>query len=76
MKIESVMDEFDSTESMSDLKVQEDAIIETVAEAILSSSKPVTVIDKSGQAVGVINAAKIVHVLFGDHSNQKSENLS
>jgi hypothetical protein len=36
----------------------------------------VTVIDKSGQAVGVINAAKIVHVLFGDHSNQKSENLS
>lgn len=76
LKIESVMDEFDSTESMSDLKVQEDAIIETVAEAILSSSKPVTVIDKSGQAVGVINAAKIVHVLFGDHSNQKSENLS
>ena len=76
LKIESVMDEFDSTESMSDLKVQKDAIIETVAEAILSSSKPVTVIDKSGQAVGVINAAKIVHVLFGDHSNQKSENLS
>jgi glycine betaine/proline transport system ATP-binding protein len=75
LKIEAVMDEFDPTESMSDLKVQKDAIIETVAEAILSSSKPVTVIDESGQTVGVINAAKIVHVLFGDHSNQKSENL-
>jgi glycine betaine/proline transport system ATP-binding protein len=76
LKIEAVMDKFDPTESMSDLKVQKDAIIETVAEAILSSSKPVTVIDESGQTVGVINAAKIVHVLFGDHSNQKSENLS
>jgi len=76
LKIEAVMDEFDPTESMSDLKVQKDAIIETVAEAILSTSKPVTVIDDSGQTVGVINAAKIVHVLFGDHSNQKSETAS
>ena len=75
LKIESVMDEFDSTESMSDLKVQKDAIIETVAEGILSSSKPVTVIDEFGQTVGVINAAKIIHVLFGDHSNQKSETV-
>ena len=75
LKIESVMDEFDSTESMSDLKVQKDAIIETVAEGILSSSKPVTVIDELGQTVGVINAAKIIHVLFGDHSNQKSETV-
>jgi len=60
LKIESVMDEFDSTESMSDLKVQKDAIIETVAEGILSSSKPVTVINELGQTVGVINAAKII----------------
>ena len=75
LKIESVMDEFDSTESMSDLKVQKDAIIETVAEGILSSSKPVTVINELGQTVGVINAAKIIHVLFGDHSNQKSETV-
>ena len=76
LKIESVMDEFDPTESMNDLKVQKDAIIETVAEVILNSSKPVTVIDELGHTVGVINASKIVHVLFGSHSNQKSEKLS
>ncbi|MDB0065231.1 ATP-binding cassette domain-containing protein [Oceanospirillaceae bacterium] len=58
LKIESVMDEFDPTESMSDLKVQKDAIIETVAEVILNSSKPVTVIDELGHTVGVINASK------------------
>ena len=76
LKIESVMDAFDSSESMSDLTVQNSAIIETVAEVILSSSKPLTVVDDAGKAVGTITAAKIVHVLFGSHSTQRSENAS
>jgi CBS-domain-containing membrane protein len=56
--------------------VQNSAIIETVAEVILSSSKPLTVVDDAGKAVGTITAAKIVHVLFGSHSTQRSENAS
>ena len=66
LKIESVMDAFDPLESMSDLTVPHNVVIETVAEVILNSSKPVTVVDDAGQAVGAITAAKIVHVLFGD----------
>ena len=37
LKIKSVMDPYDPDEDMSDLKVPEDAIIETVAESILNT---------------------------------------
>jgi len=76
LKIESVMDAFDPLESMSDVTVPHNVVIETVAEVILNSSKPVTVVDDAGQAVGAITAAKIVHVLFGSHSTKGSENAS
>jgi glycine betaine/proline transport system ATP-binding protein len=59
----------------SDLKVQKDAIIETVAEDILNSSKAVQVVDAAGEIVGALHASHIVHVLFGgnaDHSAEKS----
>jgi glycine betaine/proline transport system ATP-binding protein len=76
LKIQSVMDVFDPSESMSDFTVPHNAVIETVAEVILNSSKPVKVVDGTGQIVGSITAAKIVHVLFGSHSNQGSDNAS
>jgi glycine betaine/proline transport system ATP-binding protein len=76
LKIESVMDAFDPSESMSDFTVPHNAVIETVAEVILNSSKPVTVVDGTGQIVGSITAAKIVHVLFGSHSTQGSDDAS
>ena len=76
LKIESIMDAFDPSESMSDFTVPHNVVIETVAEVILNSSKPVTVVDDTGQPVGVITAAKIVHVLFGSHSSQGSESAS
>jgi glycine betaine/proline transport system ATP-binding protein len=74
LKIESVMDAFDKNAEMSGLTVPKDAIIETVAEVILNSSKPVTVVDDAGHTVGSISAPKIVHVLFGHHENKRSEN--
>ena len=39
LRIESVMDPIDSSEELSDLQVSIDAIIETVAEEVLSQEK-------------------------------------
>ena len=65
LRIESVMDPVDTSEVLSDLKVSKDAIIETVAEAVLGQEKPVAVIDADNQVVGAVHASKVIHVLFG-----------
>ena len=66
LKIESVMDPFEGDQDLSDLQVSKDAIIETVAEEVLSQQKPVAVLDKEGKIVGVLNCSTILHILFGD----------
>ena len=68
LKIESVMDPFEGDEELSDLQVSKDAIIDTVAEEVLSQQKPVAVLNKDGKIVGVLNCSTILHVLFGDRS--------
>ena len=69
LKIESVMDPVGSTdEELSKLQVSKDAIIETVAEAVLSEQKPVAVLDDNNNMVGILNCSTIIHVLFGDRS--------
>ena len=68
LKIESVMDTVDSSEEVSELKVQKDAIIETVAEAVLMERKPVTVLDKNDNVVGTLHASRVINVLFGGHA--------
>ena len=70
LKIESVMDPVNPADPVSDLKVSKDAIIETVAEVVLNSNKPVSVVDASGAIVGAVHASKVVHLLFGGHSQQ------
>ena len=65
LKIESVMDPINELEQLSDLKVSKDALIETVAEKILTQEKSVGVIDKNNQIVGSINPSKIIHTVFG-----------
>jgi len=65
LKIESVMDELDSSEELSDLKVSKDAIIETVAEEVLGQEKPVAVIDSNKKVVGVLHRSHVIKVLFG-----------
>jgi glycine betaine/proline transport system ATP-binding protein len=73
LKIESVMDPVDSNSDLSDLKVSKDAIIETVAEEVLSQQKPVAVLDDKGNTVGLLNCSTILHILFGDRSAKKSK---
>ena len=59
------MDAIDENETTSDIRVSQDAIIETVAEAILNEAKPVPVVGKDDTIVGVLHRRSIIHVLFG-----------
>jgi len=45
LKIESLMDPLDSLEELSEHQVSKDAIIESVAEMVLSQEKPIAVVD-------------------------------
>jgi glycine betaine/proline transport system ATP-binding protein len=76
LKIKAVMDPFDSAESVGDLKVSQNAIIETVAEEVINGGKPVTVVDDAGNTVGLLHASKIVSILFGGHTDHAAENAS
>ena len=66
LKIEAVMDPITDEQNLSDFKVSKDAIIETVAEKILSQEKPIAVTDSNQQIVGIVKPAKVIHVVFGE----------
>jgi len=65
LKIETVMEPMSDNKNLSDLKVSEDAIIETVAEKILSQEKSVAVINSNKKVVGIVKPSKIIHTVFG-----------
>ena len=65
LKIETVMEPMSDNKNLSDLKVSKDAIIETVAEKILSQEKPVTVIDSNKKVIGIVKPSKVIHTVFG-----------
>jgi glycine betaine/proline transport system ATP-binding protein len=66
LKIKSVMDPFDPKEEASELNVSQDAIIATVAESVLNSEKPITVVDETGETVGTLHRSKVISILFGE----------
>jgi glycine betaine/proline transport system ATP-binding protein len=73
LKIESVMEPIKSSENVGDLRVSKDAIIETVAEAVLSESKAVSVVDANNRVVGILHPSKVISVLFGGRANHPSQ---
>ena len=73
LKIEAVMDPLDSSEELGDLRVSKDAIIETVAEAVLNEQKPIAVVDENDKIVGVIHNSKVIHVLFGNNKEETND---
>ena len=73
LKIESVMDPVDSSDELSDIKVSKDAIIETVAEEVLSERKPVAVVDANNNVVGAVHSSKVIHVLFGSRDGKENK---
>ena len=66
LKIESVMDNKDQDNNLSDFTVSKDSIIENVAEKILGQEKSVAVVDDDNNNVGIINPRKIIRILFGE----------
>ena len=69
LKISSVMEAVGdlSAADMSSLRVAQDAIIETVAERVLSETKPVPVVDDRNNIVGILNCSTVIHILFGEN---------
>jgi len=65
LKIETVMEPMSDNKNLSDLKVSKDAIIETVAEKILSQEKSVAVIDSNKKVIGIVKPSKVIHTVFG-----------
>ncbi|MFT6237882.1 MAG: glycine betaine/proline transport system ATP-binding protein [Cellvibrionaceae bacterium] len=66
LSCKAVMETYDPAAQMSNITVSKDAIIETVAEAVLSEQRPVAVTDASGTIVGVLNSRTIISILFGE----------
>lgn len=73
LRIEDVMDPFDSSEEMSDLRVSKNAIVEGVAEQILSQNKAVGVVDDSNTVIGSLHSSHVINVLFGNRSQEQQE---
>ena len=73
LKIESVMEPNKSSDDIGDLRVSKDAIIETVAEAVLNESKAVSVVDANDRVVGVLHPSKVISVLFGGRADHPSQ---
>ena len=70
LRIESVMDPVDASEEVSEFKAYKDAIIETVAEAVLTERKPVAVLDENDNVVGTLHASHVIKVLYGSHAEK------
>ena len=77
LKIESVMDLItnDALTNLSELTVSKDAMIETVAEAILTAKETVGVTDGNGKIVGTVHYLKLVNVLFGKPALIKKDEI-
>jgi len=69
----NVMDEPTSGLELSSLRVDQNAVIETVAEAVLNENKPVAVVDKKDNIVGILNNKTVIHILFGKDRSPEPE---
>lgn len=76
LKVESIMDAVDSSTVVGDLSVSKDMILEAVAESILSTDKPASVVDDNGNVVGSVHRSKVIQVLFGSKSDVANESVS
>ena len=66
LKVENIMKRATNTEKLGSLRIPKDALIERVAESVLSQGDPVGVVDEKGRLVGSLDYLKVVNVLFGD----------
>ena len=64
LKIEAIMDKSVNEKDKSAISVSKDAIIETVAEKILSQENSVNVLDGNKNIVGSVKPSKIIQTVF------------
>ena len=64
LKIEAIMDSSTNEKDLNEINVSKDAIIETVAEKILSQEKPANVLDANNNIVGSVKPSKIIQTVF------------
>ncbi|MFT5720588.1 MAG: glycine betaine/proline transport system ATP-binding protein [Motiliproteus sp.] len=69
LSCQTVMEKYDASAELSDIRVSEDAIIETIAKPVLTEQKPVAVTDAEGKIVGVLNSNIIINILFDEASS-------
>ncbi|MFT6372289.1 MAG: glycine betaine/proline transport system ATP-binding protein [Gammaproteobacteria bacterium] len=72
LKIGSIMEPLNPSEKFGDLKVSRNAVVETVAKAILSQDKPVAVVDENNQIVGSLHASHVINMIFGGRSEKSA----
>ena len=65
LKIEAIMDKSVKEKDINRISVSKDAIIETVAEKILSQENSVNVLDNNNNIVGNVKPSKIIQTVFG-----------
>lgn len=68
LRVEAIMDPVSGSEKLGVLTVQKDAIIETVAEMVLSQDKPIGVVDNDDNIVGILDPSHVLKVLFENRS--------
>ena len=73
LTVRSIMDPLDESERLGDLNVSEDAIVESVAEEILSEERPVAVVDAKNNIVGTLHASHVLKVLFGGRATESTQ---
>lgn len=74
LTVRSIMGPLDESERLGALRVFEDAIVESVAEDILSEERPVAVVDAKDNIVGTLHASHVIKVLFGGRSAKSTQN--
>ncbi|MDL0433037.1 ATP-binding cassette domain-containing protein [Marinobacter sp. TBZ242] len=66
LSCQTIMGKYDASAEMSNITVSADAIIETVAEPVLTEPKPVAVTDAEGRILGVLDSRIMIDALFSE----------
>lgn len=75
LSCQSIMEKHDASIALSDITVTKDAVIDTIAEHVLSEQKPVAVVDEQGKIVGVLNKTSIIQIMFGKTHHPLASNI-
>jgi glycine betaine/proline transport system ATP-binding protein len=71
LKIKDIMDTTIEEKNSNNISISKEAIIETVAEKILSQEKPVNVTDAKNNIIGSVKPSKIIQTVFGTGKNKR-----